>query len=193
MGLVKEEDQFGLLQIADLRQSLEHLRQQPQQEGGVEPRRAHQLVCRQHIDHAVTARICLHEVVDIEHGLPEKLGAALGLELQQPSCNRADAGRTDVAVLGGVVLGVVTDMLQHGAQVFEVQQQQALVIGNLENQIENSRLGLIEAQHATQQQRAHVGNGGAHWVTLRAENVPQLRRAGLRLGQTQASFGQSGF
>ena len=41
-----------------------------------------------------------------------------------PAAARAHAGRADVAVLGGELLGVVAHVLQHRPQVLHVQQQQ---------------------------------------------------------------------
>ena len=52
MRLVEEEDEHGLLGIADLRQFLEQLRQQPEKEGRVELGRLDQLVGGQNIDNA---------------------------------------------------------------------------------------------------------------------------------------------
>ena len=54
--LVEEEDELGLVQVADLGQLLEQLRQQPEQEGGVEPRRVDQLVGHQHVDRTAPVR-----------------------------------------------------------------------------------------------------------------------------------------
>jgi hypothetical protein len=68
--------------------------------------------------------------------------------------------------------GVVAHVLQHGAQVLQVQQQQAVVVGDLEHQVQHAGLGLVEVQHAAQQQRAHVGDRGAHRVALLAETRP---------------------
>ncbi len=74
------------------------------------------------------------------------------------------------------------------AQVFQVQQQQAVVVGNLEHQVEHAQLGFVEVEHAPQQQRAHVGDGGAHRVALLAKHVPQRGGAGLGRGQVKAAF-----
>ena len=64
-------------------------------------------------------------------------------------------------------------MLQHGAQVFEVQQQQALVVCNFEHHVEHAGLGVVQIEHAAQQQRPHVGDGGAHGVACFTKHVPQ--------------------
>ena len=77
--------------------------------------------------------IGLHEVGDVEHRLAEELVAALLLELQQAALDGADAGGADVAVLGGELARVLADVLQHGAQVLQVEQQQAVVVGDLED------------------------------------------------------------
>jgi hypothetical protein len=79
-------------------------------------------------------------------------------------------------------LRVVAHVLQHGAQVLHVQQQQAVVVGDLEHQVQHPGLRLVERQHARQQQRAHVADGGAHRVALLAEHVPQRGRAGVGSG-----------
>jgi hypothetical protein len=130
----------------------------------------------------------LHEVADVEHGLAEELVAALAFDLQQPALDGAHAGGADVAVLGGELAGVVAHVLQHGAQVLQVQQQHAVVVGDLEHQVEHAGLGLVEVEHAAQQQRPHVGDGGAHRVALLAEDVPQRGRAGQRFGNLDAAL-----
>jgi hypothetical protein len=191
--LVKEEHQLGLFQVAHLGQALKHFREHPQQEGGVQARRVEQLVGRQHIDHAVALAIGLHEVVNVEHGLAKELRAPLAFQLKQSARNRPHTGRADIAVAGGVVLGVLAHVLEHGPQVFEVEQQQALVVSDLEDQIQNAGLGFVEAEHAAQQQRPHVGDSGPHRMALFSKDVPQLGGTGLRRGQTHAALGQHSF
>ena len=41
-------------------------------------------------------------------------------------------------------LGVVAHVLQHGAQVLQVQQQHAVVVGDLEHQLQHAGLGFVE-------------------------------------------------
>jgi hypothetical protein len=69
--LVEEEHQLGFFEVAHLGQHLEQLAQHPQQEGGVQARRVHQLVGGQDVDHALAVDR-LHEVADVEHGLAEE-------------------------------------------------------------------------------------------------------------------------
>ena len=45
------------------------------------------------------------------------------LEREQPALDRADRRRRDVAVLGRQLGSVLADVLQHRAQVFDVEQQ----------------------------------------------------------------------
>jgi hypothetical protein len=71
------------------------------------------------------------------------------------------------------VLGVLADVLDHGAQILEVEQQQALVVGDLEHQLQHAGLGVVEVEQAGEQQRPHVGNRRAHRMALLAENVPE--------------------
>jgi hypothetical protein len=80
---------------------------------------------------------------------------------------------------------VFAHVLQHGAQVFEVEQEQALVVCNLEDHVEHASLRVVQVEHAAQQQRPHVGDGGAHGVARLAKHIPQRSGAadGLRGGQ----------
>ena len=79
-------------------------------------------------------------------------------------------------------------MLQHGAQVLQVQQQQAVGVGDLEDDLQHPGLRVVQVQHAREQQRTHVRDRGAHRVPLFAEHVPQRGRAGERLGRGQATL-----
>jgi hypothetical protein len=125
-------------------------------------------------------------------GSPKNLLATLGFDLQQPALDRADAGGAHVAILGGEVGGVVAHVLQHGAQVLQVEQQQAVVVGDLEDQIQHAGLGLVQVQHAAQQQRAHVGDRCPHRVALLAKHIPQSDGAGDGFGRIQRAILEDG-
>ena len=190
MCFVKEKHQLGLRQIAHFRQRLEQFRQHPQQEGRVQTRRGHEFVGSQDIDHAVTA-IGLHEVGDVQHRLAEELFAALLIDQEQATLDGADAGGADIAVFSGELTGVFADELQHGAQVFQIQKREPVIVGNLEHQIQHALLGLVQRQHARQQQRPHVADRGPHRMSLRAEHIPQCGRAGAWGGGIELALGEN--
>ena len=168
---------------------LEQFGQHPQQKGGVQAGCVHQLVGGEDVDDPL-AVYRLHEVVDVQHGLAEELVAALGFDLQQAALYGAHAGGRHIAVLGGEFAAVVAHVLQHRAQVFQVEQQQAVVVGDLEDHVEHATLGVVQVQHAAQQQRAHVGHGGPHRVALLAKHIPQGGRAGHGFGLVDAALFQ---
>src|SRR5690606_22704252 len=108
MRLVEEEHEARLLQISDLGQMLEELREQPQQEHAVDTRRMEKLVRGKNIHDAAVA-VAPQEIVDVEHRLAEESIAALRLEREQSALNRADGSRGDVAVLHAQLGGVLAD------------------------------------------------------------------------------------
>ena len=178
VGFVKKEHQLGRVEVAHLGQGFKQLAEQPQQKSSVQARRVHQFVGGQNVDQAPATCIGLHEVGNVEHGLAKKTLAALGFNLHQTALNGANARRADVAVFGGETAGVVAHMLAHRPQVFHVKQQQAVVVGNLEHQLQHAGLGVVEVQHACQQQRPEIAHGGAYRVAQHAKNIPQGGRAG---------------
>jgi DNA-binding TFAR19-related protein (PDSD5 family) len=107
--LVEEEHQLRFVEIADFRQLLEQLGQQPEQEGRVQARRGHQLVAGEDVDHAL-AIVGLHQVGNVEHRLAEEDFAALLAQVQQPALDGTDRRRRDIAVLGREALGVLADV-----------------------------------------------------------------------------------
>ena len=191
MRFIEKEHQLGFIEVAHFGQLLKQLGQHPKQKRGVKPWRIHQLVGGQDVHQAMAVAIGLHEVVDVEHGLAEKLVATLLFNLQQAPLNRAHAGGADVAVRGGEVFGVLAHMLQHGAQVFQVQQQPACIVSNLEHQVQHTGLGLVQVQHAGQQERPHVTDRGPHRMALLTKNVPQGHGAGRKSGRGQTAFFQN--
>src|SRR5262252_7864365 len=120
--------------------------------------------------HAAPA-IGLQEVVDVEHRLADELVAALLLEREQAALDRADRRRRDVAVAGLERLRVVARVLQQRAQVLEVEEQEAVVVRDLEDEREHARLRVVEVQDAREQQGTEVGDRRAHRMALLAEHV----------------------
>jgi hypothetical protein len=68
-------------------------------------------------------------------------------------------------------------VLQHRAQVLEVEQQQPLVVGDLEHEAEHACLRLVQAEHAPEKKRPHVGHGRAHRQPALAVDVPERHGA----------------
>jgi hypothetical protein len=90
----------------------------------------------------------------------------------------------------------LADEIHQRAQVLEIEQQQALVVGDLEGDREHALLGLVQPEQPRQQHRAHLRHGGADRMTLLAEQVPEHRRKATLLvpGKTDrlGPFGQLG-
>src|SRR5262249_42568382 len=123
MGFVEEKNQFRFFRIADFRQALEQFRQQPQQEGGIEFRRVDQFIGSQNVDDSLAATVGLHQIVKIKGGLAKNVLAALAFELKQRTLDCADARGRDVPVLSFEARRVVANVLQHGSQVFQIEEQ----------------------------------------------------------------------
>ena len=173
VGLVKEEDQLGLFQVADFGQFLEQFGQQPEQESGVEPGRVDQLVGRQDVDRAMTIRGEQHQVGQSEGGFAEEFLAVLLVEHQEFSLDGADGSLGDVAVFGAEFGGPFADMGQDGTEVLEVEQQQAVGVGQGEGDVEDAFLGFGQVKDSGQEDRTHFGDGGSDGVALGAEDVPE--------------------
>jgi len=133
----------------------------------------HQPVGRHDIDDAPALAVGLDQVFEVERRLAEERVRALLLQGQETPLDGADAGGRDIPVLGLEAGGVLAHVLQHGAQILEVEQQESLVVRDLEHQGEHTALGLVEHQDAAQKQRAHLGDRGAQRMALLAEDVPE--------------------
>ncbi len=179
MRLIEEEHQLRLLQVADLGQPLEQFRQQIQQERRVELGCVQQLVGGQDVDDAAPFAVGLDEILDVQCRLAEEFLGALLFQLEQSALDRTDGSRRDVAVLGGEFLGVVADELHHRPQILQVEQQQAVVVGDLEHDRQHALLGVVQVEQPAHQQRPHLRDGGAHRVAHLAEHVPERDREAL--------------
>ena len=176
MGLVEEEHQLRFLRIAHFRQAFEQFGQQPQQEGGIKLWAAHQLVGGEHIDVAAPLIVHLQEIVDLQRRLAEEPVCPLRLETQQLALDRAHGRLGDIAVFSRQLRRILLRPGQHGLQVGKVEQQQTVVIGMAEHDLQHAFLGLVEIEQAGEQQRAHFRNRGADRVALLAIEVPEHHR-----------------
>ena len=156
MRFVEKENQLRLFHIADLWQSLEQLRQQPQQQRGIHARRLHELVRCKDVDYAATVRIGLDQIVEIQRRLGEIFICALRFKLEQTALDRADARRRNIAVLRGELRRIISHVLKHRTQIFQVEQQHTIFVRDPENDVENTSLSFVELQQSREQQRPHL-------------------------------------
>ena len=103
-----------------------------------------ELVGGENVDHAVAVGIGLHPVVEIESRLAEEFFSALLLNGEKSALNGTDAGSGDVSVLSLEFFGVLADVLQHGLDVFEVEEEQTVVVSNFEDEGEDTFLNVVE-------------------------------------------------
>ena len=80
MGFVEEENQLRLVEVADLRQVLEQLGQQPQQKARVQAWFQYELVRGKDVDDAAPAEIGAHQVIEFQRRLAEERFAALAFQ-----------------------------------------------------------------------------------------------------------------
>ena len=64
-------------------------------------------------------------------------------------------------------------------QVFQVQKRHPLFVGHAKGDVQDALLCLGKAEQLGDQQRAHLGNGGANGVALLPKEIPKGHRKGL--------------
>ena len=105
--------------------------------------------------------------------------------------NGTDAAVGDISV-NSLVFGCVGgNVVYHCTQVLEIQQQQAFVVGDAEDDVHHAALHLIESEKPAQEHRAHVRNRGTHGMSLLAEHVINSYRATGELGILNTEFRHS--
>ena len=72
-------------------------------------------------------------------------------------------------------------MVERGAQILQIEQQEPLLVGDLEDDVENAFLRVVEVEKAREEQRAHLRHGRADHMALLAEHVPENDREAVRL------------
>ena len=65
---------------------------------------------------------------------------------------------------------------EHRAQILEIEQQQPLVVGDAERDVEHAFLRVVEIEQPREQERPHLRHGRAHRMPFFAEQVPEHRR-----------------
>ena len=122
-----------------------------------------------------------HQLLDVERGLAEEVLAALLLERQQPALDRADRGRADPAVLRARARCAFSPTKFISARrSLRSSSSRPWSSATSKATVEHALLGLVEAEQAREQQRAHLRDRGPDRMALLAEQVPEHDRAGAR-------------
>ena len=115
------------------------------------------------------------KIIDVEFWFAEKTRRALIFENQQPALNRADRRGRDIPVGLGHLRRAVAEMLQQRPQILEIDEQQALFVGELESDVENAFLNVVEFEQAGQEQGPHIRNSGPDRMPRFARRDPRTR------------------
>jgi hypothetical protein len=97
----------------------------------------------ENVDHAA-AVLRLDQVIQIERWLAKKFVAALRFKREQVALNRSCTRRRDVAILCLKLRRIIRDVLDHRAQILQVEQQQTGVVGDLEDHVQHAGLGVVK-------------------------------------------------
>ena len=145
-----------------------------------------QLLTFQDVHHAPAVFAPFNPVRQNQVGFTEEQIATLVLQTEQSTLNGTDRLRSNVAVGQLIFLGIGAYMLHHGPQVLQINEHQALVVGDPEDDPQDAGLGLIQIQQTGQQLGAHLGDGSADIEALLAVDIPEGDRVGfvLEIAQT---------
>src|SRR5262249_8870601 len=123
MRFIEEEDEFGFLRIADLRQLFEQLGQQPQQESGVKAWAIDETVGGKNIDRTEPFPVRTEKIGELECRLAKEFFGALVFQDEELALDGSDRRLADIAVGSGQAAGVFANEGEQGAQIFQVEQQ----------------------------------------------------------------------
>jgi hypothetical protein len=181
VGLVEEEAELRLREVAFLGQVVVEPREHPQHERGGQHRLVLHVGQLEHVHDAAAVRRGADEVMEVELGLAEERFGALGLELDHLAQQHADGLLRHAAVRLQLGRALVGKPREHGAQVGEVEQQQSLVVAVLEDHREHARLRVVQVQHARQQERPERADGRADLRAVLPGQAQELDGAARRL------------
>ena len=96
---------------------------------------------------------------------------------------------TLAADIGGELRRILAAEVEHQAQILDVDEQQVIVVGNAEHDVEHARLCVVESEQSGKELRSHGRNGGTHGIALFAKDVPESHGARLELRILDAELG----
>ena len=173
MGLVKEEHELGLVQIPYLGQGLEQGAEHPQQEHGVDGGAVYKLGGVQDVHIATAVLVAGEPILQVKVGLAEEDVAALVFHGNEGAQDCAHGLAAHAAVGSFDFLGMLRHVVEHGPQILQIDQQQALVIGNAKHYVQHALLHFRELQQTGKQRGPHVGNGHTHRNAVPFQHGPE--------------------
>ena len=99
----------------------------------------------------------------------------MAAQLEQLALNCADAGLGDIAVARAQLIGALAARGEHGLKVVQVEQQQAVVVGDVERDRQHAFLRFVQIQQSGQKQRPHFRDGRPDREPLLAVKIPENR------------------
>jgi len=131
------------------------------------------------------------EILQRQRGLAKELLATLIFQHQELALDSADGLLRHVAVLGRELRRMLGNKAEHRAQILEIEEQQPLVIGDAEADIEHALLHLVEVHETRQQKRPHLGDRRPNGMALLAEQIPEHNREPVHLVVNAEALGAS--
>ena len=181
--LIEEEDQFGLVDVANLGQDREQIGQHPHQERGEDDRTQRLTAELEQRDDAAALVVDAQQIVRVELRLAEEGVAALAGKVDQRSQDDTRRRRRHPAQVFQVGLTrVAGQMADHAAQIVQGHQAAIVFVGPMKDQPQRRLLGSIEPQYLRQKDRTEAGNAGTHRHpdSARAERQKLHRKAARR-------------
>ena len=163
MRLVEDEHQLGFVEVTHLGQRGEQIGEHPHQKCGEQHGTGGLVTEFEQRDDALPGRVDAHQITRFELRFTEERVSSLGFQIDQSAKYHPGGRRGHRAQRFELWLAVVADQIpDHRAQILEVQQRQALLVGPVEDQPERRFLSLVQSQHLRQQDRTETGDRGAH-------------------------------
>ena len=187
VGLIEEEYQFGQFQITHFGQLGVEFTQQPEQKRRIKLGIQHQLIGSQHIHDAASA-FRLKEIEHVERRLAKELLGTFSFQSQEGTLDGTHTHRSDGSVCSSELLCIFRHIIQHHPQVLHINEEQASVVSNLENYIQDAGLGLVQSQKARQELRSHIRDGSSQRMALLTIHIKEACRATMELRIFDAEF-----
>ena len=163
MRLFEKEHQLGLIQIANLGQIGEQIRQHPHQERREHHRPSSLFTNFEESDDPAALLVDAKKISRVDFGLTEERVTAIGLKVDQRPQDHPGGRRRNAADRLQLRLALgAGEVRDHRTQILQIQQAQALLVRPVEDQAERGLLSRVEAQYLRQQDRPESGNCRAH-------------------------------